>query len=83
MFSEIYVEAVLADKELADQVWELWHKVVITDEVVAMAWCILVVGDRCLWRIPISLRDTTDYSSLVLPALIVTMMAQCVISPSY
>ena len=46
MFSEIYVEAVLADKELADQVWELWHKVVITDEVVAMAWCILAVGDR-------------------------------------
>jgi hypothetical protein len=24
MFAEIYIEALLADEELADQVWEAW-----------------------------------------------------------
>ena len=26
MFTEIYVEALLVDEELADQVWEAWDK---------------------------------------------------------
>jgi len=31
MFTEIYIEALLVDEDLADQVWELWHEGVITD----------------------------------------------------
>jgi len=37
MLTEIYIEALLVDEELADQVWELWHVGVITDEMAAWA----------------------------------------------
>jgi len=30
MLAEIYIEALLVDEELADQVWELWHSGIIT-----------------------------------------------------
>ena len=41
MLTEIYIEALLDDEELADQVWELWNAGVITDDLAAWAWCIL------------------------------------------
>lgn len=44
MLTEIYIEALLVDEDLADQVWELWDKGVITDDQAAWAWCILVFG---------------------------------------
>ena len=34
-----YVEALLVDSVLADEVWELWDEGVITDGVAAWAWC--------------------------------------------
>ena len=43
MLTEIYVEALLVDEDLADQVWEMWDAGVITDEMAAWAWCILAV----------------------------------------
>jgi hypothetical protein len=46
MLTRLYVEALLIDEELADQVWELWNAGVITDEMAAWAWCILAVIDR-------------------------------------
>jgi hypothetical protein len=46
MLARIYIEALLADEGLDDQVWELWNAGVITDELAALAWCILAtVGD--------------------------------------
>ena len=42
MLTELYIEALLSDEYLADQVWELWDAGVITDEVAAWAWCILI-----------------------------------------
>jgi hypothetical protein len=51
MLTEIYIEALLANEDLADQVWELWNDGVITDEVAAWAWWlarVLVSGDRGL-----------------------------------
>jgi len=36
MLTEIYIEAV--DKELADQVWELWDKGEIDDQTAWLAW---------------------------------------------
>jgi hypothetical protein len=36
--TRLYVEALLADKYLADQVWELWNAGVITDDLAAWAW---------------------------------------------
>ena len=42
MLTEIYIEALLVDKELADQVWEAWDKGEIDDQVAAWAWCQIV-----------------------------------------
>jgi hypothetical protein len=37
MFTELYIEALLVDEDLADQVWELWNAGVITDSLAAWA----------------------------------------------
>jgi len=44
MLIEIYIEALLVDEDLADQVWELWNARIIPDDVAAWAWCILAVS---------------------------------------
>ncbi len=41
MLTEIYIEALLFDEDLADQVWELWDGGVIGDELAAIAWLLL------------------------------------------
>ena len=38
MLTEIYVEALLVDETLADQVWEAWDKGEIDDHVARLAW---------------------------------------------
>ena len=43
MLTELYIEALLVDEDLADQVWELWNVGVITDQQAAWAWLILGV----------------------------------------
>jgi len=45
MLTEIYIEALLVDEELADQVWEIWDARVITDDLAAWAWCILAASE--------------------------------------
>ena len=40
MLSEIYIEALLVDEELADQVWDAWDKGEI-DDLFAIAWLLL------------------------------------------
>ena len=37
MLTEIYIEALLANEELADQVWETWDKGEIDDQVAWLA----------------------------------------------
>ncbi len=37
MLTRLYVEALLADPELADQVWELWHAEKLTDRAACIA----------------------------------------------
>lgn len=41
MFTELYIEALLADEHLADEVWELWDAGIITNGVAAWAWVTL------------------------------------------
>ena len=41
MLTEIYIEALLVDKELADQVWEAWDKGEIDDWLAAWAWIVV------------------------------------------
>ncbi len=38
MLTEIYIEALLVDEDLADQVWELWHAGLTSDELACIAW---------------------------------------------
>ena len=47
MLTEAYIEALLVDEELADQVWEAWE---ISDPVAAWAWRIIVNADRRFHR---------------------------------
>ena len=37
MLTEIYIDALLVDEVLADQVWELWDVGVISGELVALS----------------------------------------------
>ena len=43
MLSEIYIEALLVDEELADQVWEAWDAGAIDDQIAWIAW-LLIAG---------------------------------------
>ena len=45
MLTEIYVEALLVDEDLADQVWDAWDKGEIDDRVAWLAWWLLVAED--------------------------------------
>ena len=38
MLTELYIEALLVDEELAEQVWEAWDAGVINDILAALAW---------------------------------------------
>ena len=38
MLTEMYIEALLVDEELADQVWEAWWKGLISDLEAARMW---------------------------------------------
>ncbi len=46
MLTEIYIEALLVDEELADQVWETWNKGEINHAVAYTAWILIAVA----WR---------------------------------
>lgn len=46
MLAEFYIEALLADEELADQVWELWNAGLIPDNLAEVAWWRLAGTDR-------------------------------------
>ncbi len=41
MLTEIYIEALLVDEELADQVWEAWDAGEIDDLTAWLAWAAL------------------------------------------
>ena len=38
MLTETYIDALLVDKELADQVWEAWDAGEIDDSTVTLIW---------------------------------------------
>jgi hypothetical protein len=45
MLTELYIETLLADEDLADRVWELWNAGLITDELAKTArWTIVVLA---------------------------------------
>ena len=46
MLAEIYIEALLVDEELADQVWEAWDKGEIDDWVAWLAWRLITINAK-------------------------------------
>ena len=42
MLTELYIETLLVDEDLADQVWEGWNAGEIDDQVAWLAWWIIV-----------------------------------------
>ncbi len=47
MLTEAYIEALLVDEELADQIWELWDVGLIDDELVTITW--LLIATPCAY----------------------------------
>ncbi len=41
MLTEIYIEALLVDEELADRVWVAWDKREIDDTIACVAWMMI------------------------------------------
>ncbi len=41
MLTEIYIEALFVDEELADQVWEAWDSGEADDETACIAWMLI------------------------------------------
>ncbi len=44
MLTALYIEALMVDEELADQVWDLWNQEMIDDELAAIAWMLIVIS---------------------------------------
>ena len=42
MLTDIYIEALLVDEELADRVWEAWDANVLNDGAAIIAWMLIV-----------------------------------------
>ncbi len=42
MFTEIYIEALLVDEDLADQVWQEWDSGNIDDQIACIDWMLIV-----------------------------------------
>ncbi len=43
MLTEIYIEALLVDEELADQVWAAWINGSMSNAQAALAWWLVVI----------------------------------------
>ncbi len=46
MLCDVYIEALLVNEELADQVWEVWDMGEIDDQVAWLGWWLLTLDDR-------------------------------------
>ena len=47
MLTEIYIEALLVDEGLADQVWEAWDTGKIDNQVAWLAWSLIAYHLHC------------------------------------
>ena len=46
MLTDIYIEALSVDENLADKVWSAWDKGEIDDQLAWLAWAIITHIDR-------------------------------------
>lgn len=48
MLTEAYIEALLVDEELADQVWKLWDAGLVSDDLASLAWWLVwILNQAC------------------------------------
>ena len=45
MLTRRYIEALLVDEDLADDVWKLWDAQFISDQTGAISWWLIAAGD--------------------------------------
>ena len=60
MLTEIYIEALLVDKKLADEVWEAWDKGEIDDQVAWLAWWTITLNAKQSDNFLLRLKDNID-----------------------
>ena len=46
MLTDAYVEAILANKSLADSIWQQWHCGRLSDNLAALAWYVIAADTR-------------------------------------
>ena len=46
MLTEIYIEALLVDEVLADQVWEAWDGGAIDNQTAFHAWLLIAISNK-------------------------------------
>ncbi len=44
MLTELYIEALLIDEELTDEVWEMWDQDLIANELAMIARLLIVIS---------------------------------------
>ncbi len=44
MLTEIFIEALLVDEDLADEVWYSWNSGLVDDQTCAMAWWLIATS---------------------------------------
>ena len=62
MLAEIYIDALLVDEDLADQVWELWNIGLISDDLTAIAWMMISVGYHKIGQFVLVKTTITEFA---------------------
>jgi len=52
VLTETYIEALLVDEDLADQIWKAWDKGRIDDQVAWLGWWLITLAPVVAARIP-------------------------------
>ena len=62
MLVELYIEALLVDEDLADQVWELWNAGIVNDDLALCLWAAIVVSGSRKGKIGLNVIGTNSKS---------------------
>ncbi len=64
MLCEAYIEALLVDEALADQVWEAWDKGKIEDQMAWLAWWFITLNTKQSKILLLSYVDNNEISKM-------------------
>ena len=77
MLTEIYIEALLVDEELADQVWEAWDRGEIDDQIACIAWVLIVELPLCTPKADVNRAhfDANQWATFLSPLSVIVTWA--------